>query len=85
MTPEMKKLLVAPVLGGLFVVFLPFIVWPLLAQALWVHFGPRIKMAFHPRPVAVGVSYFAGDTKDGEPVESGKLDKLADEIDSKRK
>ena len=84
MTPEMKKLLVSPILGGLFVVFLPFIVWPLLAQALWVHFSPRIKMAFHPRPVVVGVAYFAGEGKEGEPTENEKMDKLAAEIKSKR-
>jgi hypothetical protein len=85
MTTEMKKLLVAPIMGGLFVVFLPFIVWPLLAQALWVHFGPRIKLAFQPTPVAVGVAYFAGEGSEGKPTENEKMSTLAAEIDSKRK
>jgi hypothetical protein len=83
MTPEMKKLLVSPILGGLFVVFLPFIVWPLLAQALWIHFSPRVKLFFRPAPVALGVSYFAGKPEEGKSDES-KLDKLADEIHAKR-
>jgi hypothetical protein len=84
MTPELKKLLVSPILGGLLVVFLPFIVWPLMAQALWTHFGPRIKLFFHPAPVAVGVAYFAGEGKEGEPTENTKLDDLAKEIADKR-
>ena len=83
MTPEMKKLLVAPFLGGLFVVFLPFIVWPLLAQALWVHFSPRIKLFFAPAPAHMGIAYFAGKPEEGKS-EAPKLEKLAAEIDSKR-
>jgi hypothetical protein len=83
MTPEMKKLLVAPIMGGLFVVFLPFIVWPLLAQALWVHFGPRIKLLFSPTPAHMGIAYFAGKPEEGKSG-NAKLDKLIDEINQKR-
>ncbi len=84
MTPETKKLLLAPIFGGLFVLFLPIIVWPLLVQALWTHFSPKLKAAFRMAPVSPGVAYFAGDTTEGKPVENSKLDKLADEIANKR-
>jgi hypothetical protein len=83
MTPELKKLLVSPILGGMLVLFLPIIVWPLLAQALWVHFSPRIKLFFRPAPVAMGVAYFAGKPEEGSR-ESKAMEKLADEIASKR-
>jgi hypothetical protein len=83
MTPEMKKLLVAPIMGGLFVVFLPFIVWPLLAQAIYKLLKEKYGHNLAPAPMAVGVAYFAGKPEEGSNG-NAKLDKLADEIHSKR-
>lgn len=84
MTPEMKKLLVAPFIGGLFVVFLPFIVWPLLAQAIYKLLKEKFGHDLAPAPMAVGVAYFAGKGE-GEKSDEPKLDDLAAEIDTKRK
>ena len=83
MNNEIKQLLLAPIYGGLLVLFLPIIVWPLLAQALWVHFSPRVKLFFRPAPIALGVAYFAGKPEDGGR-ESKAMEKLANEIASKR-
>jgi hypothetical protein len=83
MTPEMKKLLVAPIMGGMFVIFMPAVVWVLIAQALWVHLSPKLKLAFRPAPVTLGVAYLAGQPEAGTK-ENKKLDELADEIASKR-
>ena len=84
MTKEMKQLLVAPFIGGLFVVFLPFIVWPLLAHAIYKAIAKKYGHLTAPAPMAVGVAYFAGESKDGEPTKNEKLDDLAKEIAIKR-
>jgi hypothetical protein len=83
MNNEIKQLLLAPIFGGLLVLFLPIIVWPLLAQALWVHFSPRVKLFFRPAPVALGVAYLAGQPEEGTK-ENERMDKLASEIQEKR-
>jgi hypothetical protein len=84
MTKEMKQLIVAPFIGGLFVVFLPFIVWPLLAHAIYKAIAEKYGHMAAPAPMAVGVAYFAGEGKEGKPTSNEKLDKLADEIQEKR-
>lgn len=83
MSPELKKLLVAPIYGGMLVLFLPLVVWFLLGEAIWVHLSKKFHDATAPLPMAGGIAYFAGKGEDGSSTNI-KLDGLADEIARKR-
>ncbi len=84
MTPETKKLLASPFLGALFVVFMPLIVWPLMAHAIYKRVREAMKGTPVVAPMAVGTAYFAGPTEEGKPRENAELDELAKEIADKR-
>jgi hypothetical protein len=84
MTPEMKKLLVAPLMGGLFVIFMPAVVWVLIVQAIWQVLQKKLRPAMAPLPMTMGVAYFAGKGESEPGPSNAKLDILANEIAEKR-
>ena len=64
---------IAIALGGIFVVFMPFIGLTLVAQALVVRIAAAVKPHAGPVPVALGASYLTGS-----PSEEGQSDELSD-------
>lgn len=86
--PFLAALLIAPILGGALVVFLPFIGFALTLYAVGKRLSSlavSLKHALAPSQMAAGEAYFAGK---GEPTEKPCADKaleeLQKELDSKR-
>ncbi|HYS82533.1 MAG TPA: hypothetical protein VEM76_17625 [Anaeromyxobacteraceae bacterium] len=91
--PAMLVLAAAPVLGGAFVVALPFIAFGVTAYAIGKrltgvgHAGAREVAATLAPPWAPGAAHLTGapPSEQGAPAADARIDELAGEIDAKRK
>ena len=75
-------LALATMVGGLFVVFLPFIGLYLTAKFIVMKMAEGLKPVFAPAPMALGEAHLTGTPGNGE--EGNSLEDLKNEIDSKR-
>jgi hypothetical protein len=77
-------LLVTPIMGLAFLMFLPFIGFYLSVQALFKKFFSVFNLVTVPSPTVVGQAHLTGHEGD-KKIDSPVLEELSKEIDSRRK
>lgn len=81
-------LMLMPILGGLFVVFMPFIGLYLFFKHVGAKLAGYVSELFHAAlapTAAVGTAHFTGSEGEKGNAEKAKLEKLEEEIAEKRK